>query len=258
MKQLLPHFKTYLRKKYFLCVIISLLLLLKYAPLDAQVADYDSINKLWRNKVRLLTKSDSVSLHTNLQGVKYNPTFATATQIPFFGDTNQLLGDVVINHFKLENLPLMYDIFIDELILNSNLGLVKLRKEMVEQFTLYESKTLKHDFVHLSFVTNQSEAQNCYFEVIYKSENNKLYVKRTKELISKMRTNLIEFSYQPLDKYYLYHSGQYYYIKNLNNLLKVLNTPDNKLLSFIKSKKFSKRKLIEKQIKETISFFDSI
>ncbi|HEY5122503.1 MAG TPA: hypothetical protein VIK14_02075 [Ignavibacteria bacterium] len=244
-------------KQSFL-TISALLLFLTNVHLIAQTKVNDSINLFRKKNVEFLIDSDSLSIYSNLQGVKYNPGYSNATEIPFFSNSHPLAGKAIINHFSLESLSLLYDISIDELVCNSAIGLYKLRKEMVEQFSLYESGNLKHNFINISFVANNSDVENGYFEVIYKSEKETIYVKHRKELEYITKPNNIEYYYIQSEKYYLYSSGKYYFIKSLNSLINTLNIFNDELKRFIKKQKFSKNKLIEKQIVETITYFDSL
>ena len=242
-----------------ICILTLSYLLLSslYLHHNAQCQVTGSINDLRRRNVSMMIHADSASIQTNLQGTRYDLSFISLNESPFFLNSQQLTGNLIINHFIFDNLHLLYDTNSDELIYDSGLKLCKLRKEMVKQFSLFELENKKHNFVNLSFTTDDSGIQTGYFEVLYNGKS-ALYMKRHKELAYKLKPDMIEYYYLPDDRLYLYHKEHYHYIKTLKMLISKLNSNNEELKRFSKSKKFAKNKLIENQLIETLSYFDSL
>jgi hypothetical protein len=241
------------RHIYILPLFVTLLLLYS----EARSQENDTINTMRIKNISSLVSLDKESINTNLQGNRYNLSYMSPTEVPFYLNSMQLTGSVIINNFHFENLNLIYDLSKDELVCRQASTLCRLKKDMVQQFSIIETNKRKHDFVNISFKTENSELLSGYFEVLFNGKS-VLYMKRIRELSNKMKPNSNEYYYTPYNRLYLYNQGHYYRIKNLKKLISTLNLNTDNVKAFIKDKKFSRRKIIDNQLIELMSYLESL
>ncbi|QDW24380.1 hypothetical protein FFJ24_005915 [Pedobacter sp. KBS0701] len=171
----------------------------------------------------------------------------------FFQSEHYVKGGIAYDGIFYPELSMKYDIIKDELLLLApdHIEGVVLQREYVNSFTLYE-----HQFINLKPATSLKGISAGYYDLLYKGKIC-LLVKRQKEITEKIEER-IEKVISSKDSYYLLKDSSYQQISSKKDLLKLLNSTNDKNQAYIKANKLNFGKDFERSVLMLVGFHDSI
>lgn len=193
------------------------------------------------------------SLDNMVQGRLY-PPFYPAIQGSQYLAAGWLLGEVQIQDKKYPALPLLYDIFSDDLILlqrqETSFHLVRLIKEYIPYFYLGDRL-----FINLVFSEYaQIGLKKGYYEVLFEGKVS-LLVKRTNAI----KTEDAITSFQRKDFRFLIRQGQAYRVANKKTFLEAIDETDKKTIaSFMRKEKIRLKKAEDQEWLELITYLNTL
>jgi hypothetical protein len=157
----------------------------------------------------------------------------------FLFSSNLLPGSVTISGETFKNINIRYDIFNDEIMTQSNTGLIlQLNKEMVDSFTiLFQNKTYKFTKV----LEDSVKGFQGYVNVLVTGKSS-LYVKYKKEIAILAVDNKYDLFFQT-QKIFFAKDGVVYFLSGKGLLLNLMEDYKLQVRSYIKKNrlKFSKK-----------------
>jgi hypothetical protein len=233
-------------------LFLSLILLLITKSSFAQESGADQAfayehKELWFDQI---VKLENTSL---INGPEYFIPFQAATTHPFFGSRELTNEELQYDHQRYINIPLLYDIFSDILILriqdkNNLFAMVQIDKTKVEGFTLFH-----HQFKKLTN-PKESGSNSSYFEILYEGKNIMLVAKRIKgKHILDGRTE-----FQQEDKFYFIRNNQWAHLTGNSSYYELMKNDKVRILAFIKSQNIKVRKQNERDMIAIADFCNSL
>ncbi len=171
---------------------------------------------------------------------------------PYFGTDQWVDGNLFYNGMYYENIPLLYDVVNDKLILDHSFGAVKLEliSEKLKYFIING-----HRFVRLVIINQNSPVSTGFFELLYDGQT-KLYAKWQKKRIEVINARELEVRYEDQNRIYINKGNQFYSVKTKSSVLHVLEDKKVVLKKYIKKSRLKfKSKRIE-SIAKVIAFYE--
>jgi hypothetical protein len=175
---------------------------------------------------------------------------------PFFQSKEFSAGSVFYNNILYENVPLLFDIIKEELLINdpSHVFIIKLNKERIGWFIIWG-----HTFVRpVPDNTKNTVLNPGFYDLLYNG-NTALLKKVTKTLkensasIEGINDYIVES-----DEYFIKKNNQYYKIKNKKSLMIIMDDKKKEIGQFIKKNKLSLKKNTDDALKRILAFYDEI
>lgn len=172
---------------------------------------------------------------------------------PFFKSTYFDTGAVFYNNVLYENVPLTYDIVMEELLIRdpTNNYIIRLNNERVGWFIISG-----HTFIRL----NQDNANNGalltgFYDLLYEGKTSfyKRGLKIVKENLSFSERYIVESN-----EYFIKKNNQYYTVKNKGSLLLIMNNKKKEVEQFIKKNRLNFRKNREEALRKLVAYYDGI
>jgi len=148
----------------------------------------------------------------------------------FLFSASFMKGSVTMNGYRFDDLPLLYDIYNDELITPGGMGtIIQLNKEMVDSFDL--SYTLKK--YRFEKVTNDTVGGiDGYVNILYKGKVT-LYLKYKKE-IALLEVDDKYDKFYMINRIYLLKNNKVYLVKNRKDLLDLMEDHKAQIKSYMR------------------------
>jgi hypothetical protein len=169
-----------------------------------------------------------------LNGREYFISFPGASSHPFFG-SREVTGEKLVFHSQLYvNVPLLYDIFNDEIILRhldkrNQFTMIALDKDRVESFTLYG-----HFFKKIRLKgASEPHLANGFFDVLFAGDNISLIAKRRKTSYA----NVGKRDYQEDAGYFFMKGERWTPLGGKKSFYTLSPAHKMQILNFIKSQK---------------------
>jgi hypothetical protein len=129
-------------------------------------------------------------------------------------------GNIVYSDQPFFNIPLKYDIYEDEIIINLTSGtkssIIKLIKANVQRFNLQNKQ-----FIQL-MDRDQKLIVNGFYEVLFESPELSLYKKHHKTKKERIVQKEVYTDFKEEDLYLMQRLGKYHTISNKNDLIKII------------------------------------
>jgi hypothetical protein len=171
----------------------------------------------------------------------------------FFLTNDWVTGSLVYDGMEYRDVPLMYDIFKDGLILRhfNSYFRVGLVREKIKEFDLGN-----HHFIRLEIDSlAKSAVSTGFYEVLYNGSVTVLA--RRIKTISETITYQLEQKFVQQDMYFIYKDSTYYAVKGNNDLLSVLKEKRNELKNYLRKNRYRYRKDPENTIIKAAAYYDS-
>jgi len=175
---------------------------------------------------------------------------------PFFESKDFVTGAVFYNNILYKNVPLLYDIIQDELLINdpSMIYILRLNNERIGWFTVWGQT-----FIRLTAdnATNP-QFQTGFYNLLYNGKTS-LY-KRVSKIIKENSASAqgINKYVVELNTYFIKKDNQYYEVKNKKSLIAILNNKKKEIIQFIKKNKLNLRKNKNDALIKIVPFYDGI
>ncbi len=209
----------------------------------------------YNNKESWFDKIVSRQNTSIINGPEYFMPFKGFSTTPFFGSMELANERVAYENQVYENVPLLYDIYDDVLVLrirdkNGMFAMVSVDKSKVEGFTLYH-----HRFRKLTGPKPGSPVPvSQYFDVLYEGRNLMLVAKRSK---SRHVSGYVT-EYEPEEKYYFVKQGQWSQLSGVKSFYRLMEDKKDQINNFIESEKIRIKKKEEKDLIAIAAFCNSL
>jgi hypothetical protein len=173
----------------------------------------------------------------------------------FFLTEEWQTGSVLYDGQLFSGVPLLYDIFKDQLVVRytRGVGSVALQSEKVYSFTFDG-----HNFVRI--LAGQPEAYGLrtgFYDVLYEGKT-RLLSRRVKERLQQISETKITIEFPPRDVFYLLKDGQYQAVHSKASVLSLLEDQKKPLKKYFRQNKLSFRENREQAIKALATHYDQL
>ncbi|HKK41651.1 MAG TPA: hypothetical protein VJ963_04515 [Bacteroidales bacterium] len=172
----------------------------------------------------------------------------------FLFSASFLNAGITMNGIRFDNLPVLYDIYNDELITSGGNGtLIELNKEMVDSFTLtYMFR--KYRFEKISADTVRGFYG--YVNVLYKGSVS-LYLKYKKAIALLEVDDKYDKFYQ-VDRIFFVKGGTVYAVKNRRDLLKAMDDKRTQVKAYMRENSLSISKKDPDSFVPVVKYYDGL
>jgi hypothetical protein len=170
----------------------------------------------------------------------------------YFHQKELSIGSVVYDELEFANVPMLYDLYKDQVIIQhfngfTKLGLISIK---VKEFTL-----LNHHFIRLDSTVGAPIITGFYDEVY--TGNMKVLVKRGKFIEETIKDEL-EREFIALDMIFIQKGGTFYYVKNKKGLFTILKDKAPGVKQYLRKNRIKYRKGPENAIVKATAYYDSL
>lgn len=196
------------------------------------------------------TTGSASNVYNGPQYEAYYPVFDKETH-PFFNLKSFSLGAVLFDGVWYNNVPLLYDIIRDELVLQhfNTVSWVSLIKDKIEGFNLQGYRFIK---IKKGNPFNLAEG---FYNRLY-AGGLTLLAKHRKDREEYIDQNIVLSKSFERTHYYVIKEGKIFSVKNKKTLLNVLGDKKNSLNQYIRQNRLSFKKEPEKAILQTVTYYD--
>ncbi|WP_162052808.1 hypothetical protein [Pontibacter pamirensis] len=173
----------------------------------------------------------------------------------FFISKAVVRGNVFYDGAWYKQVPLLYDVVTDEVILphNSSGLMLKLINGKVDTFQLHG-----HTFVHhKADSAGQNILQPGFYDLMY-SQDTQFLVKRIKEMQDRATPDGMEGEFRMVDKFYIRKDGQFHQVNSKRSVYKVFKDKKRQLQKYASAQRFKFRKQREEAILALTRYYDSL
>lgn len=237
--------------------MIFVIVLLLYTRLSAQGLQPDSSSSLpaIKNIVDFYNKSLSEQLHL-YNGKEYKDyPYQFNEGHPYFLSNNWSKGTLNYNGELYEEVPMLYDVVKDELVILhfDNRSKICLIKEKISAFSL-----LAHSFVNIQpKKINSSTITEGFYDLLYPGKTS-LFAKRTKNIQTFYRQSVSEIKIFKKDHYYLLKKNIYYPVSGRRSFLHQLTDKRKEIQQYIKKNRLSFKNDVENAMVKILAYYDQI
>jgi hypothetical protein len=162
---------------------------------------------------------DSIERQILYNGRIWNNQFYNTAGHQFLLSSDFIPGSVKIDEYSFNNVPVRYDIFNDELLIQRNDGtIIQLNREMIDSFLLCFNNEVLH---FKNFDNHPAGNLTGYCNVLYDG-NIKIYVKYIKEILPTTITNGLP-KFNQINKIYIIKEGHVFKTNSRKDLLNLLD-----------------------------------
>ncbi len=238
----------------FIILFLPFIFLSRYSIAQGHSSDscmrqnsIDAVIDLYHKK-----QGTASNLYNGVEVEPYNFIFFQST--PYFKDSSFIQGTVFYDKVKYKDVPLLYDLVHDELILLhfDRVHQINLVKEKVDSFYLSS-----HHFIKLNPDTSNTVIKGGYYDELYKGQVS-LLMKRTKLAEEKIESGSIYLRASAKSSFYLLKEGSYFRIKNKKDLLKMLSDKRNELNHYIRRNKIKFKSMPEIAMTSVVAHYDQL
>ncbi|MEJ0033464.1 MAG: hypothetical protein WDO15_25405 [Bacteroidota bacterium] len=194
--------------------------------------------------------SNSISAQSHLyNGSAYTEYISQNEENPYFID-EWIEGSVVYDEEFHDNVPLLYDISIDRIVVDNQFSIKKvlLVFEKVSDFTIQG-----HHFVMMK----NTPLQVGYYELAYDGSS-KVYVRHRKALQSKVVDYSVVNLFEEKKIYYIYKNGAFYTVRGKRSVVKLLEDKKKELKKFIRDNKLQFGNEKTRDISRLVQYYDQL
>jgi hypothetical protein len=174
----------------------------------------------------------------------------------FLDNADWNTGTIVYDGFRYKNVPLLYDVYADEVITKAYHSALRIQliKTRVQSFDL-----LGH---HVIFIqkdaSNPTSPKTGFYDELYGGKIQVL-AKRSKSIQRTISASDIDSYFSPAIDYYLYKDGTYYSISNQGSFLKVLKDKKGAVQQYLRANNLRfKKQQKEEAMAKAAAYYDQI
>ncbi|GHB54472.1 hypothetical protein [Persicitalea jodogahamensis] len=204
-----------------------------------------------------LTLYDSATVESQhlYNGKQYYVYDSREVEHQFFLTEDWTVGSVFYDGQQFEQVPLLYDIVRDQLVVRyrHGFGNVTLQNRKVRSFTLDG-----HDFMRVEADTGRVEGlRTGFYDQIY-TGTTKVLARRRKERLQQLSETKITIAFPVKDQYYLYKNGEYQPVQSKRSVLMLLPEHKRQLKRELRKQNLSFRQNREEAIKIMAARYDEL
>lgn len=174
---------------------------------------------------------------------------------PFFETTTLTAGNISYDGGDYYNIPMLYDITSDEVVINlyNQNFKISLLTEKTEKFTF-----LNHSFYRMAKDSLHGVLLSAgFYDQLYRG-NTTVLVKRKKVVSEKIIYNANDFSYQNDDHFYIKLDNKYAEITNKASLFKAFRNKKREVRKYLKKHRIKFKTDPEKAILQSAEYYDQL
>lgn len=189
------------------------------------------------------------------QGYEYVPYVLPVSGTPFYLSNDWQKGNVQLDGSWYFDLNLLYDIYKDQLVLQSpdKMYRIALPLDKVSDFTLGDHKFTR--ILHDNSARKANPATG-YYEILF-ADTDSLLVHRSK-IVNVPTQPGMSRNYQPVDRYFIQKDGEYFEVSTKKSVLRTLNDKRSALKKFIRQNDINYRHGKEDAIIEMLRYYDQL
>ncbi|HVG15091.1 MAG TPA: hypothetical protein VM935_09025 [Chitinophagaceae bacterium] len=218
-------------------------------PIESNLRDsaINYVAGLYHNKV-----GKESNLYNGRERNPYNFPFLGSN--PHFKELTFVKGSIFYDEVLYKEVPLLYDVIRDELILLHYDGFhqVHLVKQKVGWFTLKG-----HFFINIFPGSANNSLGGGYYEQLYDGGVD-LLIKRSKKLSEKIDDHVIYSIASDASVFYLFKNGVYRPVKNSKGLLKLLEDKRAEINRYIRQNKIKFKGNLETSMTRVVAHYDQL
>ncbi len=182
-----------------------------------------------KNSIASYSKAIGPQSHL-YNGSAYTEYISQQNEHPYFID-EWLDGSVVYDGEYHTNVPILYDLSLDRVIIDNAFSIKKvmLVNEKVAEFTIQD-----HHFVHLV----DTPLPEGHYELAYDGDV-KVYVRHKKSLQSRVVDYSVFNQFEEKKLYYIYKDGKFISVRGKGSVLKVFEDKKKELKKFIRDNRLA-------------------
>jgi len=171
---------------------------------------------------------------------------------PYYGSDDWTTGSVVYWDELYENVSLLFDLSIDQVIVEHDRGSpVRLIPEKVQRFAI-----LGHTFVRL-LRDDKNKLSDGFYDQLYNGKS-KVYAKYSKTYRETLQTPQVIPSFDENVRYYVVKDGNFHGVKTKSSILQVLKDRKSELKNFLRKNRIRYNDDREKAIVRLTEFYDTL
>ncbi len=173
---------------------------------------------------------------------------------PDFMVDTLVTGAVLYDGSLYENIPMLYDMREDELVIhnyNTNLK-IRLVKDKIEHFTLNGHTFQKYEKDSIA----EAPLESGFYDVLQQGSVN-LIVKRIKNISETATTRGLNGEYLYATKFFIQKNGRYYPVKSKSSVFKVLAGNKSQLQKQLRANKLKFRRNREEAIQTMVQYYNA-
>lgn len=221
-------------------------------PIDGSTIKTDSVSIPVANTIALYMNrmGEGLSLYNGKEYLMPDPRIEGH---PFFESDSWQQGSLVYGGKTYVQIPFIYDIVSEEVVLLHNRSdfTIKLRKDQLDRFSLFDHHFIKLDSAHM----DKAKMPVGYYDLRYNGIS-KVLVKRRKILFETAQNSLAVQRFVQKDLYYIEKNGHYFPVKTKASVLKVLSDQKKQLRKFLKRNNIAYKKDPEAALVKMLAFYD--
>jgi hypothetical protein len=170
---------------------------------------------------------------------------------PFFQVVNFINGNVNVDGMIFHDVPMLYDIVKDQLIIKDfqKVYKINLPADRVQQFFL-----LGHLFVRINA---SDQVKTGFYDQLYKGKI-ALFAKREKKILEKYSNIQISKVVISQNVYYIKKDGVYYTIKNKSSLFSALKSKKKDVQQYLKANHIKFKREPERAMIMAVKYYDQL
>jgi hypothetical protein len=221
--------------------------------LTAQNADDTTLRKNALNAINAYyqTLGEESPLYNGSEYLEYAYTLQEGH--PFFLSTNFVNGNVNLDGMIFRDVPMLYDIIKDQLIIQDfqRVYKINLPADRVQQFFL-----LGHLFVRLTR-DSTDQIKTGFYDRLYNGKTS-LFAKREKKILEKYSNVQISKVVISQNIYYIKKDGIYRAVKNKSSMLAVLKNKKKDVQQYLKTNNIKFKQEPERAMIMAVKYYDQL
>lgn len=170
---------------------------------------------------------------------------------PFFLSTSFVNGSVILDGMIFRDVPMLYDIIKDQLIIRDfqKVYKINLAADRVQQFFL-----LGHVFVRLTR-DSTGQIKTGFYDQLYNGKTS-LFARREKKILEKYSNVQISKEVISQNIYYIKKDGVYHAVKNKSSMLAVLKNKKKDVQQYLKTNNIKFKQEPERAMIMAVKYYD--
>jgi len=233
--------------------ILTGLLLLSPLACYCQVAKIDT-SFLAQSKTKSIALYAATILDQSrlFNGSDYIVYIPRDEEHPYYGSDDWTTGSVVYWEELYENVSLLFDLSIDQVIVEHDRGSpVRLIPEKVQRFTI-----LGHTFVRL-LKDDKNKLSDGFYDQLYNGKS-KVYARFSKAYRETLQAPNVIPSFDASVRYYIVKDGNFHVVKTKGSVLQVLSDRKSELKNLLRKNRIRYNDNREKAIVRLTEFYDTL
>ena len=205
-------------------------------------------------------KKKSIALYTSTiqhqsrlyNGNDYIIYFPKDEEHPYYKNDDWGNGSVAYWGELYENIPLLFDLAVDQIITEHDRGNpIKLLAEKVQGFVIWD-----HTFVRL-YPDDKNKISAGFYDQLYNGKS-KVYAKYSKTYREELESTRVIPQFDESVRYYLVKDGVFTVVKSKGSVLKVLSDHKSEVKNFIRKNRIAFKGNRDEALVRVTQFYDTL